>query len=45
MAGARSGQRRAEKKAVLRGIKRLAERLKKAFPHLSIMLLLDGMFA
>ncbi|MBW8004036.1 MAG: hypothetical protein FVQ80_18925 [Planctomycetes bacterium] len=28
-----------------RGIKRLAERLKKAFPHLSIMLLLDGMFA
>ncbi len=35
MAGAGSGQRRAEAKAVLRGIKRLAERLKKAFPHLS----------
>jgi len=28
-----------------RGIKRLAKRLKEAFPHLSIMLLLDGMFS
>ncbi len=42
MAGSGSVQRRAEEKAVLRGIKRLAERLKKAFPQYLMTLIMPG---